>query len=319
MKNEYEIEINLYTDWINFLRVQLQKMKCIVNKTFTEDQISLGYFHILHKRISQRPREVIISKEFSCPSSYQGEFRKIQLMIRKGKDLSPHLSKNIIKLNQYDNLLSDWGIHHLHLSTVPGEAGFVERTGPILFARFTDTTAFLINIMEHGKGIKKKPWSNQELIQIIHNNWPDSISDFRVQGIKGTTFDFSDEDIERSRASGLQTVIKVEDAVYVPIGGGYSITRTGANSHISANARIYTNIHIHKIKYLEDYVRKNYLQLLKIAEQKGVVFSSKLKFKLQINKSQIQILEEASRQCWIMPGEFKDGMLKIYKLAAIEQ
>lgn len=47
MKNEYEIEINLYTDWINFLRVQLQKMKCIVNKTFTEDQISLGYFHYI--------------------------------------------------------------------------------------------------------------------------------------------------------------------------------------------------------------------------------------------------------------------------------
>lgn len=51
--------------------------------------------------------------------------------------------------------------------------GFVNRTGPVLFARFDEQNAYLINVWSHGN------WTNQDMIRIIHNNWPESIEDLK--------------------------------------------------------------------------------------------------------------------------------------------
>jgi hypothetical protein len=47
----------------------------------------------------------------------------------------------------------------------------------LLFARFPNNYAYLINIFPHGV------WAEQELVGIIHRNWPESISDYRVTRI----------------------------------------------------------------------------------------------------------------------------------------
>lgn len=73
------------------------------------------------------------------------------------------------------------------------------------------------------------------------------------------------------------------------------------------DARVETNIHNKTIDNLEDWIRNNYLQML---EQKDITFSSKLRFRLVINNSEVEILEEYSQQNWTVPLKFEKGRLK---------
>lgn len=302
MGEKYEIEMDLYGDWISFLKSRLQEMKCSINKTHIPGQVSLGYFNLLKRRILPRPRQIMISKEFSCPPEHQKGLEKLKEKIKRGEDLSPHLSKKIVELDKNDLLLNDWGIYHLHLGTDMEAKGFVKRTGPALFARFTEEVVFLINVMKHGKGAPSNPWTNQQLIDTLHKNWPESIRDFRVNGV-WLPKNHSDDDIEYFRQRGIQTFIQIEDVVYSPMGGGYSI------SGMSTDAQNSSNIHTRTIKDLEQYIRDNYIQLIGVLEQKGITFSSKLKFRLVIDGLKVEILEEYSQQTWETLMEFKDGRL----------
>jgi len=59
-----------------------------------------------------------------------------------------------------------------------------------------------------------------EMIRVLHENWPDSISQFRLKGIVGLATHISDHDIGNLRKAHVQTMVEVDDVVYVPLGGG---------------------------------------------------------------------------------------------------
>ncbi len=212
-------------------------------------------------------------------------------------------------------MLNDWGIHHLHLGTSL-KNGFAKRTGAVLFARFTDETAFFINVLDHSKNASLQPWFDQALVRILHKNWPESISQFRVYGVQippshsyDTIKESREDKIEVAgetaiRISKGNTYVSVEDAVYVLIGGGYTTDGT------SMEAVIQTKSHVQAIKNLEKYIRSNYLQLMSLVEKKSIFPSSRFKFRLVINASNVVVVEEVSQQTWPTQLKFKDGMLK---------
>jgi hypothetical protein len=153
----------------------------------------------------------------------QAGLDEIERKIRLGEDLIPHLSSKALK--KYDDaLLNDWGIHHLHLSAVMGPKGFVMRTGPALFAKFTDSTAYLIGIFDHGDPLT---YTRQSMLQILHQEFPESIARYKLRGALRTERRLSDEQIGNLRKKNYSYAVAVSDGtVYFSPGFGSSTNGT---------------------------------------------------------------------------------------------
>ena len=101
------------------------------------------------RRIARQPRMVHWSE--SCLYSrkravYAAELSVIAHKFAGGDDLNPHLSRSAGRAHvpgqpstgfpadsEVDRMLSDWGVHHLHLSNSLSSNGFTMRTRDLLF------------------------------------------------------------------------------------------------------------------------------------------------------------------------------------------
>ena len=181
------------------------------------------------------PRTVHISPELAASSkvfAHQAAFEAIRAKIEAGEDINAHLSTRIRyateprpgkKLKQrrdLDLLLSDWGIHHLHLSTsMKGE--FTERTGDVLFAAFTETDAYLIGIYDHPS---HDNWAAQEIFATLVRNWPDAGLALELGDLRPTQ-SFSDEDRKKLRDGAVNQFVEVDGKIYMP--GDLGLTTAG--------------------------------------------------------------------------------------------
>ena len=125
------------------------------------------------RHIAPIPRQVEISHELELHERYNSHKPVITEIINRfegGKDLTPYLSKGVVKFNSYDQLLLYWGIHHLHLSPLATiENGFVKRSDDLLFVRIEKEAAFLIDILPHDD---PNLFVQKRALEIVDNNWP---------------------------------------------------------------------------------------------------------------------------------------------------
>ena len=103
-----------------------------------------------------------------------------EMKIEKGESVNPHLN-SATKKDQLDGLLYDWGIHHLHLGETFSAPGYVERTGPVLFAIFRKDDVYFIDIRNH------EGWSDKNLLEIVNRNWPELLSIYKMEGVMPET------------------------------------------------------------------------------------------------------------------------------------
>ncbi len=68
--------MDLYADWIDFLKTRLQEMNCPANEADTPEQVSLGYFNLLKRRILPRPRKNSDIKRVLLPSRTSKRIRE---------------------------------------------------------------------------------------------------------------------------------------------------------------------------------------------------------------------------------------------------
>lgn len=187
------------------------------------------YFNFRLKYITQVPRTVMISKEL-LKSIQSNESLNILALLyifdrtKRGADLNPFQSKQSFNSNFHDSLFNDWGIHHLHISHEKdlGQNFFNRRTGPLLFVRFTDDTAYFIDVKAHNDN---NVWSKKDFIRILKNNWPQSIERFEA-GFRIYP-DFDDSDIGVLRKKGYLFGINVDEKSYLLL--GYGQTTSGDN------------------------------------------------------------------------------------------
>jgi hypothetical protein len=184
------------------------------------------------------------SKELANKILPQEITLSLQQLIEKaesGQDLKPHLSTQSDNPDYRDLMFYDWGIFHFHLGTNPHpkRQGFVERTGDLLFAIADPDTArmYLIDIHPHQGG-----FTNQDLLRIIDQNWPEIIEDYALQGVDESTYNASDSDIKRYREAGINPILQTPgDRFLRSMGGG--ITSAGNSSRIKTEAdRIKTRV-----------------------------------------------------------------------------
>lgn len=223
-KNKYSIEIDLLRDLQNISKQRLCDMGFEVADKTEEDWIRL-FFNAQKRLISNTPRKILKSKEFVCPPQYREALKEIEGKIIYGQSLSMYMSKTILDLKYKDLLLFDWNIHHLHLSKRKGCDGFVKRSDFELFVFFTKDTAYLIQIYPHSKS---NLYSTQEMVKILHNNWPDLIATNKIQGVLSKKI--TDADYGSLRKAGVNTFVEVGDeTIYGVIGGGYATDKSSVD------------------------------------------------------------------------------------------
>ncbi|MCP6682287.1 hypothetical protein [Bacillus nakamurai] len=231
MPYKYDLKIDLQEHFKLAIRKKLLDYGYSDVEKFPLDRMLYLFLNLQKRLISVQPRKIYISKEFKCLPQYTEVLKSIISRIKTGKDLSSHLSKTISYLNYDDHLLNDWGIHHLHLGEdLEKNTGFVKRTDPLLFVRFTNNEAYLLQIMPHGN------WANEDLIQIINNNWPGTIKEFLIKGISSVSPALSEKDRKNLRRHGISTFVQLEEnKIYYPLGGGYTSNGSSLKAHIQAD------------------------------------------------------------------------------------
>ncbi|MEM4217102.1 MAG: hypothetical protein QXZ09_03680 [Candidatus Methanomethylicaceae archaeon] len=284
----YEIEIDLYNDYIDQIKGYLRSTGYPIGDNEESFDIFIKFINFRKRRIDPKPRKVFISKELQCHKEHLGAFMKLKEKIERGENLTPYLSKGIKRLESYDKLLNDWGIHHLHLGSVWETESEISRTGPLLFAKVNEDAFYMIDIKEHGS------WVDIDLIEIIHNNWPGLLSPFKMSGITGPNI--SQETRKLLRQDNATTTIEVSDgAVYMPPGGG--LTTAGS----SLFDTIFHDQYRHALKECEKAIIDNITRLALEAGKQGKLFGKKLHFKLDLTKAELTVVEVKSGASFQFP------------------
>lgn len=280
MNENINIEMNFFRDWTDILRKELINYGFDIDKDNTPRGICMMYFNLKRRLITPTSREILFSKKFKCPDDLKDGLEKIKKRVKNGDNLLPYLSKNLNDLDYDDDMLNDWGVYHLHLGEEIKDSGFVERTGPLLFARFDDEFAYFIDVYEHGV------WTKKEIVERIHDNWPDSIKEYRLEDIIGLSQSCNDKERKILRDAGVSTLIEVElGVVYAPIGGGYATD--GSSTEVVIECDRYAHI----LKNYEETIRDNIDKLISAALESGKEIKESLHFVLQFKEKDIIALE----------------------------
>lgn len=234
MSGEEKITLNLRQQFESICRSWLQSVD-MKQASVLNDPI-LQYLNLKWRLVNSVSRNVYYSKEFYCPVNLQDGLNQVKEKIEKGEDITPYLSKSIKNVEYNDMMLNDWGIHHLHLGTTTDkkDSFFVNRTGKILYVKFEKNKAYLIQIMEHNE------WTNDNLIKIIHDNWPDLIAKYKLKGMD-IDQKFTDKERQKLRNGGTTSPVKVGDISYFPLGLGYA-TNKQSNVVIEKKDQIVWNL-----------------------------------------------------------------------------
>jgi hypothetical protein len=106
--------------------------------------------------------------------------------------------------------LNDWGIHHLHISSIIDADGFVKRGDPIIFAIFRRDAAYLIDMMRHGD------WAKEAIVRVIVETWPHADLMHELKGIVGSSGGPTEAERRDRRAHGIPIAVEVDGRVFVP-------------------------------------------------------------------------------------------------------
>lgn len=117
--------------------------------------------------------ELIEASDLSIPSNYLPAYELIKQDILNGESLKKYQSRKLKELDYDDDMLSHWGIQHLHLGLEVQSDGYIERTGDLLFVFFKEAKAYIVGVYNHTS------WCDIDIIESIHKNWPSELAVFK--------------------------------------------------------------------------------------------------------------------------------------------
>ncbi|MDD1617780.1 MAG: hypothetical protein LUQ28_15185, partial [Methylococcaceae bacterium] len=189
MSNETSIKIDLWHDYSSIIKSHLIREGFDLSKITNDDEIIISYLNLLKRSVSCTQRKILKSKEFKCPSKFANSLNNIENLIKNGLDITAYLSNKINELDYNDEMMNDWGIHHLHLGE-RGKNGRIKRTGELLFVKFTHDCAYFIGIYDHSS------WTRKNIIEVVHSNWSDIIKQHKCENIISLSHEPNENDIK---------------------------------------------------------------------------------------------------------------------------
>lgn len=214
---ESHIIVNLFADYARECADQLRVAGYSVQGAPSDQDLILSYLNVRHRRVPVQPRAVH-KANYTVPGPLargESEFLK---KVNDGRDLRPHQSTKLERPEFDDGMLNDFGINHFHLGTNPHprKPVFVERTEPVLFALVKHHDFYSIGCYNHGS------WSKEELLDVIHSNWPETIAGYSLEG--ELEQHITDQEHANLLGSGINVLTQRPDGViHVPPGGGVAL------------------------------------------------------------------------------------------------
>jgi hypothetical protein len=161
---------------------------------------------------------VHVAASLRCPDKVEAGYRAVLEKARVGGALNPHPSRSIgSAAGVHDQLLNDWGMHHLHLGLALEPDGFVERTDELLFAIVHPTVMFLVAVGMHGD------WTVRRLLDAVNADWPHLLDGSRVPLAGPPPSEWSEKNHRKARRKNVLAVsaLSTGEPIFAP-GGGYA-------------------------------------------------------------------------------------------------
>ena len=241
-----QVKINVLRDVVEIFRTQLVQVGYSAKDVYGiagDEELLTAYYNATRRIVGAWPRTVHRAIGFVSPKDKDQAraLATIEQKIRNGESVVPYLSRKIRDLSYNDILFNDWGIHHFHLGTTVEADGFVKRTGPLLYVVFGDTIDFhntgntdahLLTVMGHND------FATQVLVEIMHENWPELLSQFNTPGVNGDRL--SDAEIRRLRELHTNYCLRLRDGTscFAP-GGGITFAGTSMIDTFRAMHRVW--------------------------------------------------------------------------------
>lgn len=193
------------------------------------------YCNVMIRLLEAKPRKIVKAKEFICPQDAEEALILFENAVKSGFKLIHFMTKTIMDASSFDKMINDWGIFHFHLSTEIDErdSRFMGRGDYLLIAYvdpYDDNTMYFLQVRSH----KNMNWSEQELIRILADNWPDMMDRYRLRGVDSLTKLLSDQDYARIRKANINAAVDLHDGrvfmgANVGLAGDGSSVRAGIN------------------------------------------------------------------------------------------
>ena len=298
-----EVDVHLFADYVDRLRRELSASS-FVNGAHSDDRVVVTRFcDMVRRRVPLRPRSIVLADGLSYPAGRDQADLEVRLQrllekARAGEDLNPHLSLKTVDLERHDPLFNDWGIRHFHLHFAIRHDGFVQRSGPLLYARVTDDRLYALGVFEHGDD-QNHQFEDRDLLRIEHDNWPDVIAQWRMPESVRPLYDYGDELRRGFRQAGIVTTVQLgDDVTYLTPGGGYASNGDPAGCTLEAvnanNALVRADL----------FYREHAAELVAVAERSGLALGKPIRLTLVLNGTHAFAVEHESQ-----------GAFPIYDLA----
>lgn len=186
-----------------------------------DEYIVRAYLNVRRRRVSIRPRAVH-KAAYSVPHDLIEGEKEFLAKVEAGDDLHPHQSTRLEKPDYEDGMLNDFGIQHFHLGTTqhPKNPSFVARTDPLLFAMVREDDLYCIGYYRHGE------WSKAQLLDVIHESWPETISGYSIDGVS-LAHSYTDDEHEQLREADINAITQRPDGtIHMGPGGGVTLAGT---------------------------------------------------------------------------------------------
>jgi hypothetical protein len=208
-----QIETDFKGDWVRYLRTTgLPACGLKYKNSCTPEENTMRFLNAYNRRIpSPKSRAVHESRELSVPPEYRPDYERVVALIKAGGDLKPYLSRDILKKKRPDKndpLLNSWGIQHLHFRT--------DGTDQLFFCVITESDVFVIQSLRHDA---EYLWVNTQLIQILHDNWPEMIARAKHSGLRPEGFPAAKRHSLRGYNANFAITV-ADGTVYLPLAGG---------------------------------------------------------------------------------------------------
>lgn len=246
------VNVNLLDEFVEQVRSKLG-----LDNTLDQLEVITSYAWFELRRLPKKKWKVHLSKEITQNQFFIDNREYIESLCKKaesGGDLTPHASTLITSIEGKDDMLADWGIYHLHPGhgqKTPRSSGFVNRAGELIFVYPHGNDLYFLDILDHGA------WTNFSLIQIIHENWPSIIENYKLKDVLGISHEPTESELYELRKNQINSAFRIIDSFYIGPGGGLASDGSSAKAvQMAMNVKRLLENYSLQLKKEESILRK---------------------------------------------------------------
>ena len=221
------LAVNFFADAAVLASLQLGRWGHLADPSASPRDIIALLENLGRRRIEPQRRRVHLADGLDVPEALQPGFDLVRRTAENGGDLNLHLSSTVQRNAAYrDQMLSDWGMHHLHLgTTIDHKTGMIARTRELLFAIVRDDDIYFVGFGEHAEPGTLGDWTRRALIAAAYRSWP-ALYRGQVMRSLPAPNQFTEEQHNELRRAGVLLAVQVDGVVLFPLGGGYATDRS---------------------------------------------------------------------------------------------